>query len=62
MKKLKPNKEWDSNHAAKQARLNFEEGPGIAGSWSSHPSDTNQWLRIDLGIQNAKVTGLERYS
>ncbi|XP_015749636.1 PREDICTED: retinoschisin-like, partial [Acropora digitifera] len=30
----------------------------IAGSWSSRANDANQWLQIDLGIQNAKVTGL----
>ncbi|XP_044165960.1 uncharacterized protein LOC114964732 isoform X11 [Acropora millepora] len=56
--KISASSEWDSNHAAKQARLHFPGGPGIAGSWSSRQNDVNQWLQIDLGIQNAKVTGL----
>ena len=56
--KLSASTEWNSKHAAKQARLYFPAGPGIAGSWSSRANDANQWLQIDLGIQNAKVTGL----
>ena len=56
--KISASSQWDSNHAAKQARLHFPGGPGIAGSWSSRQNDANQWLQIDLGIQNAKVTGL----
>ena len=56
--KLSASTEWNSKHAAKQARLYFPGGPGIAGSWSSRANDANQWLQIDLGIQNAKVTGL----
>ena len=56
--KISASSEWDPKHAAKQARLHFPGGPGIAGSWSSRQNDANQWLQIDLGIQNAKVTGL----
>lgn len=56
--KVSASSQWDSNHAAKQARVHFPGGPGIAGSWSSRANDVNQWLQIDLGIQNAKVTGL----
>ena len=56
--KIRASTEWDSNHAAKQARLNFPGGHGKAGSWSSRRNDGNQWLQIDLSIQNIKVTGL----
>ena len=56
--KISASSEWDSKHAAKQARLHFPGGPGIAGSWSSRQNDANQWLQIDLGIQNPKMTGL----
>ena len=56
--KISASTQWDSNHAAKQARLFFPGGPGIAGSWSSRPNNANQWLQIDLGVQNAKVTAL----
>ena len=50
--------EWDGNHAAFQGRLNFKEGGGKQGAWSSRPSDENQWLRIDLGNQQTNVTGV----
>ena len=56
--KLSASTQWNSNYAAKQARLHFPAGGGKAGSWSSRTNDANQWLQIDLGIQNAKVTGL----
>ena len=56
--KLSASTQWNSNYAAKQARLHFPGGGGKAGSWSSRPNDANEWLQIDLGITNAKVTGL----
>ena len=55
--KISASTQWDPNHAARQARLNFPGGHGKAGSWSSRYNDGNQWLQIDLGIQNIKVTG-----
>ena len=56
--KISASTQWDPNHAARQARLNFPGGHGKAGSWSSRYNDGNQWLQIDLGIQDIKVTGL----
>ena len=50
--------QWDANHAAKQGRLNFQAVPGKAGSWSARANDVNQWLQIDLGNPNTKVTGV----
>ena len=50
--------QWDANHAAKQGRLNFKAVPGKAGSWSAGANDVNQWLQIDLGNPNTKVTGV----
>ena len=50
--------QWDANHAAKQGRLNFQAVPGKAGSWSVAANNVNQWLQIDLGNPNTKVTGV----
>ena len=50
--------QWDANHAAKQGRLNFKAVPGKAGSWSAAANNANQWLQIDLGNPNTKVTGV----
>ena len=40
--------EWSSDNAAQQARLNFQQGGGKEGSWSSLVNDDNQWLQVDL--------------
>ena len=50
--------EWDANHAAIQARLNFKAVRGKAGSWSARHNNLGQWLQIDLGNKHTKVTGL----
>ncbi|XP_078375887.1 uncharacterized protein LOC144659348 [Oculina patagonica] len=47
--------EWDANHAATQARLNFKAGGGKQGGWSTRPNDLNQWIQIDL-VSYTKVT------
>ena len=41
--------EWDSNHAAIQARLNFKAGGGKQGAWSARSNDANQWIQVALG-------------
>ena len=50
--------EWDANHAAIQARLNFKAVRGKGGSWSAKHNNLGQWLQIDLGNKHTKVTGL----
>ena len=49
--------EWDSNHAAIQARLNFKAGGGKQGAWSARSNDANQWIQVALGSYT-KVTGI----
>ena len=49
--------QWDSNHAAIQARLNFKEGGGKRGAWSALSNDSNQWIQVDLGSYT-KLTGI----
>ena len=49
--------EWDSNHAATQARLNFKAGGGKRGAWSARSNDTNQWIQVALGSYT-KLTGI----
>ena len=49
--------EWDSNHAAIQARLNFKAGGGKQGAWSARSNDVKQWIQVALGI-GTKLTGI----
>ena len=45
-----------AGHAANQGRLNFQETNDKAGSWAAGTNDDKQWLQIDLGNQQTKVT------
>ena len=49
--------EWDSNHAAIQARLNFKAGYGKQGGWSARANDANQWIQVALASYT-KLTGI----
>ncbi len=49
--------EYNNNYAAIQGRLHFESDTK-ADAWESANADANQWLQIDLGKQNTKVTGV----
>ena len=49
--------EWDSNHAAIQARLNFKAGGGKQGAWSARSNDANQWIQVALG-NYTRLTGI----
>ena len=44
------------NHAAIQGRLNFQATSTKAGAWAARTNDGNQWLQIDLGEQQIKIT------
>ena len=46
--------QWDDNHASFHGRLDFAKWK--AGSWSASRSDLHQWLQVDLGTENTKVT------
>ena len=50
--------QWDDNHAANQGRLHFQGASGKGGSWTARRNDIHQWLQIDLGNQQTKVTGV----
>ena len=47
--------EHTHNHAAHLARLHFTHVL-LGDGWSAHRNDENQWLQIDLGSQNSRVT------
>ena len=49
--------EWDSNHAAIQARLNFKAGGGKQGAWSARSNDANQWIQVAFESYT-KLTGI----
>jgi len=40
--------EYNSNHAAIQARLNFKAGGGKQGAWSARSNDASQWIQVAL--------------
>lgn len=46
----------DASHAAIQGRLNLKATGNKAASWSADSNDERQWLQIDLGSPNTKVT------
>ena len=50
--------EYSGNHAAVQGRLNFKAGKDNQGACSSRSYVVNQWLQVDLGNQNSKVTSV----
>ena len=41
--------QYDGNHAAVQARLQYKARGGKRGGWSVLDSNQNQWLQVDLG-------------
>ena len=47
--------EWDSNHAAQQARLHFVKT--VDGAWSAKLNDIHQWLQVDL-LNTTRVSGI----
>ena len=49
--------EYDSNHAAVQARLNFKAVGGKLGAWSAGSNDVNQWIQVALGSYTT-LTGI----
>ena len=48
----------NADHAAIQARLNFQATSTKAGSWSARTNDVNQWLQVDLGKRQSEVTSI----
>ena len=48
----------DASHAAIQGRLNLKATGNKAASWSAVSNDPSQWLEVDLGRPNTKVTGV----
>ena len=51
---LRASTEYTSNHGAKYARLNKNQG---AGCWASKTKDQNQWLQVGFSSP-VKVTGV----
>lgn len=51
--------EWDvnnGNHGPRRGRLHYQETASTVGGWVSAFNDDKQWLQIDLGNKNTKVT------
>ena len=50
--------QWNETHAASQGRLNVKAVLGKGGSWSAKDNNVSQWLQVDLGNPQTKVTAL----
>ncbi len=57
-KKITASSKYDGNHAAFRGRLHFTKFKSRKGAWSAGSKDANQWLQVDLGSQQTKVTGV----
>ena len=53
---IRASTQWDANHAAFQARLQFQAIQAKSGSWSAKRNDVHQWLQVDLGSQYTRLT------
>ena len=45
---IKASSEWDNNHGAERARLNWRKINLKRGAWSSRYNTLGQWLQVDL--------------
>lgn len=43
-------------HAANHSRLHFQQNGIKAGGWSAATNNSHQWLQVDLGSHDYKVT------
>ena len=61
--RISASSEWDRNHGAINARLNFKRTGSRRSAWSAKVNDGNQWLKVDFGRQVAvthiKIQGRE---
>ncbi|KAL9976335.1 hypothetical protein ACROYT_G013625 [Oculina patagonica] len=48
--------QWAVTHGPKRGRLNSQETASTTGGWVSGINDAYQWLQIDLGHRNTRVT------
>ena len=46
----------DLSHAAIQGRLHLKATADKAGCWSAGRNDTSQWLQVNLGSKDIRVT------
>lgn len=49
---------WNGYSVASRGRLSIKASGSMRGSWTASKNDRNQWLQIDLGDKNTKVTGV----
>ena len=53
---IRSSSNWNGNSGASYGRLYFQTTGGKQGSWTAAKKNQNQWLQVDLGSQNTKVT------
>ena len=55
---LSASSEYDSHHGIINARLRLPGSSSSAGSWATLSNNANEWLQVDLKIQDTKVSGV----
>ena len=55
---IRASSSWDGNSVASRGRLSIKASGALRGSWTASARNPHQWLQIDLGANNAKVTGV----
>ena len=48
--------QYSDGHSRNRGRLNVVKTGNKQGAWSARTNDGNQWLQIELGEENTKVT------
>ncbi|XP_022809604.1 uncharacterized protein LOC111346591 [Stylophora pistillata] len=55
---IRASSSWNGYSVASRGRLSIKASGSMRGSWTASKNDRNQWLQIDLGDNNTKVTGV----
>ena len=48
--------QYSADHSTNRGRLNTVKTGNKQGAWSARTNDDNQWLQIELGRENTRVT------
>ena len=55
---IRASSSWDGNSIASRGRLSIKASGRMKGSWTASAKNSHQWLQIDLGANDTKVTGV----
>ena len=55
---IRASSSWDGNSVASRGRLSIKASGRMRGSWTASARNPDQWLQIDLGANDTRVTGV----